>query len=152
LALRLNVVYDGRRHRPASGYAQIGRDVSTPAACGRGGHIVSLHQALSGLVARHDPELRIAPPEAGEWQAWARQVELAAGSLQGLGLVGLDLLLDLDDDGRPLPVVLEANPRPAGLCRSRLLSGPPSPHDPIGVGVELWDGVAALISHRGRAR
>jgi len=157
LALRLNLVHDGYRHRVTSAYAQIGRDAASPAACGRGGRIIDLHRAGSGLVLRTAPEHRIEWPDAALWRQLGQDAERAAARFPGLALVGLDLVLDRAADGRLAPVFLEANPRPAGLCRSRLLTGMPSPHDPIGVGLELWDGLARLraaaLPHRaGRSR
>lgn len=123
LALRLNLVHDGSRHRLTSGYAQLGCDAETPAACGRGGRIIDLHSALSGLATRACRPDRIEPPAATLWRRLSRDAERAAAAFEGLALVGLDVLLDLTADDRLLPVFVEANPRPAGLCRSRLLTG-----------------------------
>lgn len=144
LALRFNLVFEGRRHQLTSGFAQIGADVLHPAACGRGGRILSLDQALSGLVARRDPTLRVAGPDPSLWADLVYQAERAAGFFNRVLLVGLDVLLDLNCDDRLVPVFLEANPRPAGLCHSRLLSGLPSPRDQAGVGPALWDGLETL--------
>ncbi len=148
LALRLNLVFDGRRHRLASGFAQIGTDSAQPASCGRGGRTLALEEALQHLVARGDSARPVAGPDRSLWADIQDCAEQAAGLFEGLWLVGLDVLLDLDAAGRLVPVFLEANPRPAGLCHSRLLSGLPSRADPPGVGPALWDGLAARCCDR----
>ncbi len=144
LAVRLNLVYDGRRHRLASGFAQIGVDPGQPASRGRGGLILPLGEVLPHLVSRHDPAQPLDITLSCWWDGVARKAEKAASLFDELLLVGLDMLIDLAEDGSPAPVFLEANPRPGGLCHSRLLSGPPSRRDRAGVGLELWDGVEAL--------
>jgi hypothetical protein len=145
LILRLNVVFDGERHRLVSGFAQLGIDANSPASCGRGGRILRLDQALSALVMRTDDGAApMAGPDHEMWLQWAGQAEQAAGLFGGLGLVGLDMLLDIGADGGLAPVFLEANPRPAGLSHSRLLTGLPSSLDQAGVGPDLWSGVRGL--------
>jgi len=144
LVLRLNLVYDGRRHRLASGFAQIGTDHKQPASRRRGGRILSLAEALSHLVARCRPLNPVDGPDIKLWAELVSKAERAAGLFDKLLLVGLDVLLDLDSNDRLVPVFLEANPRPAGLCHSRLLCGPPSREDRVGVGAELWEGVESL--------
>jgi len=144
LALRLNLVRDERRHRLASGFAQIGADPGQPAARGRNGRILPLHTVLSSLVARREPRRAIDGPDLSLWSDIETQAVRAAGVFGKLLLVGLDIVLDLGADGRLIPVFLEANPRPAGLFHSRLLFGLPSPGDQAGVGPALWRGLAAL--------
>lgn len=134
LALRLNLAFDGAGHRLESGYAQLGQDQQHPAACGRGGHIVAIDEALSGLACGGKP-IRL---DAGCWNAIREQAERAAGLFEGLMLVGLDVLLDHDRNGNISPVFLEANPRPAGLSHSRLLADDPFTPGPIGVSLKLW--------------
>lgn len=144
LALRLNLIYDGRRHRLSSGFAQIGADRHRSGSRGRGGRIVSLAEALSHLVARRGSLRPVDAPDRTMWADVVSQAERAAGLFDKLFLLGLDVLLDLDPGDRLVPVFLEANPRPAGLSHSRLLPGLPSGQDRAGVGLELWDGVEAL--------
>lgn len=140
LALRLNLALHGEGYQVTSGYVQLGRDAEHPAARGQGGLIVPLTEILQGLVSRNDP----AGPElsfgAEDWARIRDQAKRAASLFPGLCLCGLDVLLDLDTDGSILPVFLEANPRPAGLCHSRLLDGFPDSCLALnGVSLELWD-------------
>lgn len=148
LALRLNVSFDGCRCRLTSGFAQIGAHADGPASCGRGGRIEPIHRVLSHLVARGDRSRPIPGPDAATWADLTEQAELAATLFDGLWLTGLDVLLDLAPGGRIVPVFLEANPRPAGLCRSRLLAGLPSSEDRAGLGLALWDALAAHAERR----
>ncbi len=148
VALRLNLVYDGFRHRLASAFAQVGTDPDQPASCGRGGRILALGEVLPWLVARGDIPLPVDGLDPALWRNIEELAEVAASLFDGLLLVGLDALLDFDDLGRLIPVFLEANPRPAGLRHARLLSGPPSRWDQAGVGPLLWDGVEALYPIR----
>jgi hypothetical protein len=132
----------------ASGFAQIGPDAARPASCGRGGRIVALSAALASLVPRHEPSRTVPGPDASLWADITEQAERAAGLFRSLLLVGLDVILDLTSSGRIIPVFLEANPRPAGLCHTRLLSGLPANDDLPGVGLEIWDGLEAWCSPR----
>lgn len=138
LALRFNLAFDGKRYKLESGYAQLGRDQHHPAACGRGGRIVPLDQALSGLMSGGQP-IR---PDGMDWSGIRAQAERAAGVFGGLLLMGLDVLLDLDPHGHIVPVFLEANPRPAGLSHSRLLAGDPLGPAPVGVSLSFWNGLS----------
>jgi hypothetical protein len=56
-------------------------------------------------------------------------------------LVGLDLLLDFDEDGSLCPVLLEANGRPAGMGHARFTT-PDGPGDEPGVTRKLWQCVS----------
>jgi hypothetical protein len=143
LALRLNGVFDGVRYRLASGFAQIGIDVEHPASRGRGGRMVSLAEVWPNLVARQSPEKSLPSPDEIFWSQLEASLERATGVFEGLMLIGLDVVLDLNERGELEPIFLEANPRPAGLCHSRLLSALPSRKDPPGVGTALWDGLTA---------
>ena len=133
LALRFNAAFDGRSHRIESAYAQIGPDAKTPAARGRGGTILDLSAVLPHLVQRQGRELAI---DEGDLATLRARGEAAAGIFADLLLVGLDVVLDVDERGCLQPVFLEANPRPAGLSRSRFL-GSLLP----GVSAGLWDGL-----------
>jgi len=136
LALRLNVAFDGERYGLESGYAQLGADEQHPAACGRGGNIVAVDEVLSSLTSRLGKPVRLL---ASDWRRIRDQAEQAAGLFKGLLLVGLDVLLDYDEHGSIIPVFLEANPRPAGLSHSRLLTDDPFKPSQIGVSLKLWD-------------
>ena len=139
LALRFNLALDRMGHyRLESGYAQLGRDEHSPAACGRGGRIVPMDEALSGLTcgpASASQPIRLA---SKDWSTIRQQAERAAGLFRGLMLMGLDVLLDRDEHGNLLPVFLEANPRPAGLSHSRLLNDDPWAPARVGVSLNLW--------------
>jgi len=110
MALRIHVAWDGARWVAESGFAQVAPSPDQPVAGrGRGGSIVSARQALP----------------CGPLPGLACACERAAAALgEGLGLVGLDVLLERDE-GNVRPVFLEANPRPAGLNHSEPLFAPP---------------------------
>ncbi len=134
LAVRLNAAFDGRRHWVESAYAQIGPNADAPATRGCGGTIRELAAALPHLVRRSDGQ-----PVSFSTQTLAavrQQGEEAASIFPELLLVGLDLVFDIDSNGVLQPVFLEANPRPAGLGRSRYLDTSQQ-----GVSTKLWDGL-----------
>ena len=62
----------------------------------------------------------------------------AANVFSGIDLVGVDLVLDLVDQS-PVAVLIEANPRPAGLIHSRRLSD-----QMPGVSTKLWSSRSAV--------
>jgi hypothetical protein len=140
MALRLNLAInrDGY-HCLESGYAQLGQDTQSPAACGQGGHIIPIDEALSGLYCGSVFGNKPISLASGDWNRIRVQAERAASLFEGLMLVGLDILLDLDEHGKIIPVFLEANPRPAGLSHSRLLADDPLLPANIGVSLTLWD-------------
>jgi hypothetical protein len=145
LVLRLNLAFDGSGHHVESGYVQLARDTGHPAARSQGGRIVSPLEIIHGLVSRTAPDSPIFSMESPDWIRICDQAVRAASLFRGLMLVGLDVLLDVDADGIIMPVFLEANPRPAGLCHSRLLEGFPGPCPaPNGVSLKLWDGLELL--------
>lgn len=129
ISLRMNVAWDGLRFVAESGYAQVSRDSATPVASkSRGGEIIGLHEALSGLHYPSDSgwaRLELTP---GHLRRIGSVAEAAAEALNSglperlyLKMVGIDLLLEVrDGDGRldVTPILLEANPRPAGLNHS----------------------------------
>jgi hypothetical protein len=99
---------------------------------------------LPNLVSRRDASRRIARPDASWWLNLTEQCERAAALFAPLRLIGLDVLLDQPDGDEILAVFLEANPRPAGLCRSQLVAGLPEDADEPGISAALWRGLAAL--------
>jgi hypothetical protein len=140
LALRLNLAInrDGY-HILESGYVQLGQDELSPAACGQDGRIIPIDEGLSNLscgFAFGNNPIRLA---LCDWNRIRGQAERAASLFEGLMLVGLDILLDLDEHGKIIPVFLESNPRPAGLSHSRLLADDPHLPANIGVSLTLWD-------------
>jgi hypothetical protein len=138
LVLRLNVSRDAENtFCLESGYAQVGKDLQHPASCGRGGRILAIHQVLPYLqIIRQNQPVQLC---LKDWIFIRQQAELAASLFQELLLVGVDAVLDVDEQGKIQPVFLEANPRPAGLCHSRLLSADPFADAQIGVCMKLWD-------------
>lgn len=145
LALRLNVVAEGGRHWAESGYAQVGAGPDRPAAGSQGCVLLSIEEVLPHLVRRRDRRPILVPEEA--WAAVLGAAEEAARLFAGLMLVGLDLVLAAGESGAPVPVFLEANPRPAGLSHSRFVQGPE--RDLPGVSLKLWDALERLAPGAG---
>lgn len=145
LALRLNIVAEGGRHWAESGYAQVGAGPHHPAASSQGSVLCPIDGVLPHLVCRRDGW-----PVSVSEQAWAAVLgaaEEAARLFEGLMLVGLDLVLALGGSGVPVPVFLEANPRPAGLSHSRFVQGPE--RGLPGVSLKLWDALERLAPGAG---
>jgi len=130
VALRVNVAWNGSGFFAESGYAQVSRDAQTFAASrGRGGSIVDIDEALLNLYYPRDGAwARLIP--TGVDIARIRQAAVNASQALNTGLpeedylkmVGIDIVLEVEDaeeEGRIRPIVLEANPRPAGLSHLR---------------------------------
>jgi len=130
MALRVNVAWGGSGFFAESGYAQVSRDAQTFAASrGRGGSIVDIDKALLNLYYPRDSTwVRLIPTGADI----ARIKQAAVNALQALNaglpkggylkMVGIDIVLEVEaaeEEGIIQPVVLEANPRPAGLSHLR---------------------------------
>jgi len=130
VALRVNVTWNGSEFLAESGYAQVSRDAQTFAASrGRGGSIVDIDEALLNLYYPRDGAwARLIPTRMDI----ARIKQAAVNSTQALNtglpekdylkMIGIDTVLEVENaetEGRIQPVVLEANPRPAGLSRLR---------------------------------
>jgi hypothetical protein len=140
LVLRLHVAYDGHRHVAESGYALVGADDCGPATRAGGGRTLPLRSALESLVQRQDGT----PLDGGSLRLddVRRLVERAAAALPGpLGLAGIDVVLDLEE-GCIRPVLLELNPRPAGLAHARFLPGAGEERETAGVSLAMWEGLA----------
>ena len=138
--VRLNVCCDGRHAWAESGYAQVAGSPDGVASAGRGGRIVPL-DTLWRQLYRADGTPVV--PSAHDWRHLLATAEAGALALaNALGgampvLVGIDLLLDAAPDGGIAPVLLEANPRPAGMSHSRYVT-PTGPTDEPGVTQRLW--------------
>ncbi|HIE03532.1 MAG TPA: hypothetical protein EYP61_02105 [Candidatus Latescibacteria bacterium] len=123
--LRVHVAWDGGRFVAESGFVQVAPSEDFPVASrGRGGRISSLTEVLRNLRFRGGRWV----PNEGDVSLVREVSERAADALnEGLKegemllFMGLDIVCDVDDGGRLLPVLLEANPRPAGLQHSRFL-------------------------------
>jgi hypothetical protein len=126
IALRINVAWNGRNFVAESGYAQVARDEDHfVASRGRGGALVPLSTALAHLYrATDDGWVRVTPSE--DDLARIRQTAVYAAQALNEGnceseyikLLGIDLLVEVDEAGRFTLLALEANPRPAGLAQS----------------------------------
>ena len=96
--------------------------------------MISPHQALTNLYrAEADqwhryiltPQDKAYIKAVAEQAAWALNAGLREEDY--LKLIGMDMLLDVDANGKLIPLVLEANPRPSGLAHSWLLDHPDQP-------------------------
>ena len=136
LAIRLHVVSDAKGIDVESGYATVGIDTHTPASKLHGGHTIGLPQALAGLARRGGEDLHV---DGAALLADLTQTAIAAANVfAGIDLVGVDLVLDLVDQST-VAVLIEANPRPAGLIHSRRLSD-----QMPGVSTKLWSSRSAV--------
>ena len=146
LALRLNVGCDGVHWRVESGYAQLGSHANSPASRGRGGAIIALAQLEHNLVYQNKGHWQPLCLDQNFWHETTTRAESAAAAFANLLLVGLDIIIDLGDDGQPSALLLEANPRPAGLCHARLLRD-----GQTGVGTAMWNGLYAQLEQTATA-
>ncbi len=140
LTIRLNVSWDGEIAQAESGYAQVAQTPTGIASVGRGGSIVPLWQLWPHLCLAHD---RPFTPDEADWRRLLATAEAgvcalaAALSADMPVLVGIDLLLDVDAAGRLFPLLLEANPRPAGLGHAHLVEIHGPTREP-GVSSRIW--------------
>jgi len=130
VALRVNVAWNGSGFFAESGYAQVSRDAQTFAASrGRDGSIVDINEALLNLYyLRNGAWARLIPTGADITRIKQAAVNASQALNTGLPeedylkMAGIDIVLEVEDaeeEGRVQPVVLEANPRPAGLSHLR---------------------------------
>lgn len=127
ISLRINVAWNGSRFVAESGYAQVSEKIV--ASRGRGGEIVDLHKALRNLYYRSGGEWIRLNVTSKDVRRIKRAAEAAAQALNSglpeedsLKMVGVDMVLEVPGVDEPiLPVLLEANPRPAGLNHSTSL-------------------------------
>ena len=70
-----------------------------------------------------------------------QMAQKAASTHDTIGLAGIDIVLDTDGAGAATPVLLELNPRPAGLAHSRFLPGAGEGRGEAGVSLRMWDGI-----------
>ncbi|MHB9025043.1 MAG: hypothetical protein ACYC7E_12875 [Armatimonadota bacterium] len=142
--LRLNVCWNGEHTVAESGYAQVAGSLDGIASAGRGGRLVSLTELWAHLCT---PEGEPVSPTAEDW---TQLTELAAAGIAALAdaplpaLIGVDILLDITPAGKMLLYLLEANPRPAGMAHSRLISFD-GPRDEPGISPELWRVVQRML-------
>ena len=145
LVIRLNVGGQVDSNlKVESGYAQIGRDRWNPAS--------TYHD--SRIISKQDLKGKTGYIQAGRWCPleldelfWAQSCTIAekASSVYKNLLSGIDLIVDVNPDGRPTCLVLEGNARPSGLCRSLCIkNGKPR------ISSELWNSLYKLICFRKR--
>ena len=129
VTFRVNVAWNGSEFVAESGYAQVARDEETfPASRGKGGIIVDINEALADLYC---PRYGRFIPVNEDIAAMKKAAENAARALNAgldaedyLKHIGIDILLEVTESGAGvIPVVLEANPRPAGLSHSSEILG-----------------------------
>lgn len=141
LALRLNVGFDGIQRKVESGYAQIGSDLRSPASRGRGGAIAALAHIENNIVYQSEGNWRPLDLDKDFWRTATDRAERGAAIFVDLLFAGLDIIIDVCGDGRPKALLLEANPRPAGLCHARLLRDGQVRDGQAGVGEAMWNGL-----------
>ena len=81
-----------------------------------------------------------------------QMAETAADTDDAVALAGIDIVLDTDGAGGATPVLLELNPRPAGLAHARFLPGAGEGRGEAGVSLCMWDGIlrqqsCAAVAH-----
>ena len=129
VTFRVNVAWNGSEFVAESGYAQVAKDERMfPASRGRGGTIVDINESLANLYC---PRYGRFIPVNEDIAAMKKAAENAARALNAgldskdyLKHIGIDILLEVEKSGAGVtPVVLEANPRPAGLSHSSEILG-----------------------------
>ena len=138
LEIRIHVTWDGETYAAESGYLARSRFDETPndGPYPRICDLSDLELARAGALPRHP--IRIVERDL-------RQIgQVAVDAIQALGrmpLAGVDLALTCGAPGIQA-VVLDVNPRPAGLMRSDLLADPSA----AGIGHGLWRFLTASSS------
>jgi len=139
--LRLNVTCDGNEWRAESGYLQVaGRPGDPISSIERGGCIVSFSRGALDHLLAPSGEGYVGSDISQDSTERIRDIAVrAAGALGESGLVGIDLRLlpPSCPSGEIGAVVLDANPRPAGLSHSEFLPEPGAPPEP-GVSRGMW--------------
>jgi hypothetical protein len=145
LDFRINVAWDGEAFRAESGYAQVGEEPeSFTSSAGRGGKILSLREVIEHLI-REELIVLDGDDRRNIEKTAVRAAEAINGGYSGeerLLFMGIDVKLEIDRRGCLTPVVLDVNPRPAGLGHSRFLR--PDWGGEAGVTLGLWAGIEGL--------
>lgn len=134
IALRINVAWNGSDFIAESGYAQIAKDENTfVASRGRGGSVIDINKALAGLyycdLIPFQKWRRFIPTNADILSIKSAATDAAHALNEELmednylKHMGVDILLEVEKGGNIAPVILEANPRPAGLSHSSEIIG-----------------------------
>lgn len=135
MAVRIHVATCGGNRRADSHYVQLGAHAHAPASRGRDGRIIPAADLDGQLVYCHHGSWQPVRLDEAFWKETFACAERAASIFPDLYLLGLDLVVDMND-GRPTAVPIEANPRPSGLCHARRTGDGRS-----GVSERLWNGL-----------
>jgi len=151
VVFRVNVARGQDSLVAESGYAQVAAEGSHVASRGRNGEIVSIDDALRHLWHRAEPEdgecrpVAVAPGDLARLrevcEAGARALNRGLDPGECLRLLGLDVVPEVNSVGGLEWVLLEANPRPAGLNHSRWLPTAPGESTELGVTQALFHGL-----------
>ena len=144
--LRLHTCRQAGRTSVESGYIICAQLQDEPVvAISRGARIERLAQlSVAGLRGVDEAGDEIELTWAPDLQARVYDMAVAAAAALDLDLAGVDLKLDLVEQ-QVVPIVLDVNPRPAGLLHADLIStDPPEP----GIGGSLWRHLAGLSGGR----
>lgn len=155
ISFRLNVAWNGIGFIAESGYAQISKSSRCPVASrGRGGEIISLHKALHNLYREIDAEWLKLRVSSGDFKKIKKSAEIAALKLNAnlpinsyLKMVGIDLVLE-EKDGSVYPVLLEANPRPAGLAHLTCLNAAFNGKLKLKISQAIFDTIRSLVTKK----
>lgn len=140
--LRINVSFDGEAYRAESGYLQVAGDEDEwVSSTSRGGLICKFSRGA--LAKLRGPGEAPVPIDLKTVEHLSDVAISAAKAFPGLGLVGVDLKLEVTSRGRLRAHVLDANPRPAGLTHSEFLPGGTGAVEP-GVTRHLWRRISSV--------
>jgi len=145
VTFRINVFWNGNRFVSESGYAQLAKDENTfPASRGRGGTIIDINRAFGSLFYFEDniwKKLILSEGDIdkikllAERSAFAINDGLDAKKL--LKAMGVDIILEVREG--VIPIILEINPRPAGLSHSFKITGVYGQSSALMVSTALFD-------------
>jgi hypothetical protein len=132
--IRLHVsTKPGETRTVESGYVHVAAGGMSIASAGRGGICRPVDEKKLQVISTEGPR-SLASRELDV----VLSVAIHAVNMLDLRLriAGVDVVIDADTDGNVVPLVLDVNPRPAGLAHSRFLT----PHEPgePGVSVNMW--------------
>jgi|TARA_B110000263_G_C14979101_1_gene360665 D-alanine-D-alanine ligase-like ATP-grasp enzyme len=102
--------------------------------------LLPIATVLTSLVQRADDSA--VPFDTEDLSRVRELAEAAASAHDVIALVGIDIVLNTDASGSVTPVLLELNPRPAGLAHARFLPGAGEGRGEAGVSLTMWDGIA----------
>lgn len=129
VTIRINVFWNGTRFVAESGYAQLAKDENTfPASRGRGGSIIDINRAFSNLCYFKDnawKKIILSEDDIDRVKLLAEHSAFAINegldTRNFLKAMGIDIILEVSEEIEP--IILEINPRPAGLSYSSEITG-----------------------------